>query len=434
MEPLSDKQEQQVRERLRQHEFPFDERAWLAMEALLAESQRPGAVRPGWRYGWWVLLLAIASALLLGQARPTQRKELDAPALPAGSVAEGVQGSGQGKRALSADDNWISGKAENKGAERASGQRFPSDKKTNAEVASVPSTNAGNQRRTSTPTPVGILSPPSMEEDFRRSKYSPASSPSFTGDPEGSAGVAEGRSQTPEVLRGLPSVTGRINPTRLTQSNDVPLLPPADMTPQPPRIEHGLAIGLGTSVMQWRPLTVTPAPVLGYLFRYRFGGNTSLQAEAQVKSVSGYALGAQIQENTPTGPLMVSHEVDGLLFFELPIGVHHRYRPTQAIFVGIRPAWNMPMHKQTTALLSSPTPTSDYSIREGLRAFDVGVSAGWEWRLHPQWALDARLTQGTVNLASAGFFHGVDGLYNTDLQISLRYFTAPDKRALATRL
>lgn len=429
MEPLRNKQEQHVREQLRQHEFPFDERAWAAMEVLLAEAQRPGAVVPWRRYGWWMLLLAIASALLLWQARPMHKKEqLKQQEPPTGPVAEALQGSGssQGAPVLSVGDR--------KGTEKASSARFSPNKKASTEMASAQHPAVGRKSRSHGRTPKGLFLQPAEEAPSRRSQSSEMLRPSLTEYTTESSEMASGRAQALETLEALPLAAAEANLTRLTTSGDLTLLSRADLTPQPPRIEHGLTIGLGASVMQWQPLAATPAPMLGYLFRYRFGANISLQAEAQVKSASGYSLGARVQENTPGGPLMVSHEVEGLLFVELPIGIHHRYRPDQAFFVGVRPSWNMPMRTQTTAFLSSPTPTGEYSVRKGLHAFDVGISVGWEWRLHPQWALDARLTQGTTNLAAEGFFDGVNRLYNTDLQVSLRYFTAPDRRALTARL
>lgn len=437
MEPLRNKQEQHVREQLRQHEFPFDERAWAAMEVLLAEAQRPGAIAPWRRYGWWVLLLAIASVLLLWQARPMQRKEkLEPQKPPAGPVAEVMQGSGSSKDApvLSVGDSRLLSKTASKGTEKATSAHFSPNKKASTEMSSARHPAAGRKSRAHERTQKGLFLQPLEEETLRRSQLSEMLQPSLTGYPDEASQMVSSHEQALETLEALPPAVAEANLTRLTTSGNLTLLLPADLTPRPPRIEHGLTLGLGASVMQWQPFAATPAPVLGYLFRYRFGANTSLQAEAQVKSVSGYSLGARVQENTPGGPLMVSHEVEGLLFVELPIGVHHRYRPDQAFYVGVRPSWNMPMRTQTTAFLSSPTPTGEYSVRRGLHAFDVGISVGWEWRLHPQWALDARLTQGTTNLAAEGFFDGVNRLYNTDFQVSLRYFTAPDRRALTARL
>lgn len=434
MEPLRNKQEQHVREQLRQHEFPFDERAWVAMEALLAESQRPGVAVPWRRYGWWaLLLLAVASALLLWQARPMQRKEQwDAQKPPAGPVAGAMQKPLWDEHAGPLSNDGFLGKAESEAITRASGERSSSNRK--ADAPAIPSKNARGKHLCSSHVRRGILLQSLSVDPSRRNQPSEALQPSLTGYTEETSGTASSRAQTLEALEALPLAAAEANLTRLTTSGDLTLLSRTDLTPQPPRIEHGLTIGLGASVLQWQPSVVTPAPVLGYLFRYRFGANTSLQAEAQVKSVSGYSLGARVQENTPGGPMLFSHEVDGLIFLELPIGVHHRYRPDQAFFVGVRPSRNMPMRTQTTAFLSSPTPTSDYSVRKGLHAFDVGISVGWEWRLHPHWALDARLTQGTTNLAADGFFDGVNRLYNTDFQVSLRYFTAPDRRALTARL
>ncbi|MCS7036904.1 MAG: hypothetical protein RMJ33_08985 [Saprospiraceae bacterium] len=433
MEPQLDKEEQYVREQLRRHEFPFDERAWAAMEVLLAESQRPGGSAALWRrYGGWILLLATASALLLWQARPSQKKELDTPAPPAEAVAEAIQGASQGKRVAPAGDNRTLGQSASKDAEKTHGQRLASNPVTSVRATPVPNAVKGSKRLSHRYAHWSIISQPGAEELFRQSKRSEALLSSLAGDMEQTPEAAEIHLQALGAIVVLP-VEAKLAP--LSPSGSMPLLPRVvDITPQSPRIEHGLSIGLGASVLQWKSLTVTPALTLGYLFRCRFSPNTSWQAEAQMRSVSGYSLGGRIQENTPSGPLVVSHEVDGLIFFELPMGVHHRYRPDQAFFIGVRPSWNMPMRTQTTAFRSAPVPTNAYSVREGLRAFDMGVSVGWEWRLHPRWALDARLTQGTINLASEGFFDGVNRLYNTDLQVSLRYFTAPDKRALAVRL
>lgn len=435
MEPLSNKQEQHVREELRQHEFPFDERAWMAMEVLLAESRRPGAVVPQRRYGWWLLLLATASALLLWQLRPTQKGKLAPQKLPAEPVAEVLQKAvpAQGKHALSAGDRRVLGSAESRNSERSCCEHLSLNKKTNAQAALAQSVRAGHGHRSHARAQDGLFLQPAIEAVFRPLQPSEAPQPSFGFVKEASA-MAESCVQAVKILEELPPTAIRVTPTRLTTRGDLTLLSRTEQIPRPPRIEHGLIVGLGASVTQGRPLAVTPAPMLGYLFRYRFGVNTSLQTEPQVKPVSGYFLSAQIQDNTPTGPLRVSYEVEGLLFLELPIGVHHRYRPDQAFFVGVRPSWNRPMRTQTLAFSSSAAPTSQYDLRRGLIAFDLGVSVGWEWRLHPQWALDARLTQGTTNLVADDFSVEVNRLYNTDFQVSLRYFTTPDKRTLMARL
>lgn len=434
MEPLRSEQEQYLRDLLKQHEFAFDEQAWEAMEALLSESPN----RAGGRYGWLAVWVAIwvALLLLLGQGRLLLREQLRPQPTVSGPIAEASERRLTDPRPVALPVVV----SESKRSEDATdSEKEPFTKRTST-------LKKANASAHSAPREVKGMAETPLEEPSSERSARVLSAPEHL-DEEWPAHHGTHEVQISDVNGVHPAETSaglaqryRPRPLPITGLEEVPIprssnpLPLAQVEmPKAPRIEHGLTVGLGVSALQQQPSAVAPALALGYLFRHRLGVNTSWQIEAQIRSIRGYSLEVQKQENTPGGSLLVRHEVSGLFLGEFPVGVHYRYRSEQAFFVGLRPSWNKPL-RPTTTVSSNTVFTGQRSVRQVLRSFDVGVSAGWEWRLHAQWAFDARLTQGIVSLTADGAGDSPHRLYNTDVQISLRYFTTPDKRALIARL
>jgi hypothetical protein len=89
MDPLLSKEEKNMRDKILQHEFPFDEKAWGAMKTLLEEqnNEKGGGVPaaksepvpgPGKRWMWLLLLfftLGLGAASMIWTTRPGKTSE-----------------------------------------------------------------------------------------------------------------------------------------------------------------------------------------------------------------------------------------------------------------------------------------------------------------------------------------------------------------------
>ncbi|MCS6929085.1 MAG: PorT family protein [Saprospiraceae bacterium] len=411
MEALPDKEEQYVREQLMQYEFPFDEAAWEAMEVLLVEARQRARKRRVaiLRYAGLVLFVisgAAAALLVLWAIFFKPRKN----ALPkSGEIAVVYPLRQQvGDLPSSRSENHL----------REAGL-LASGKPSAREVCCSTEQNLTVSATNQAPGFQGNLAAVS-------SKVAADFAPEPAKEEENQAPLEGVALSLPLPMRVAPSLLW------LNRDELIHQVRPCSWDFSP-RLEHALTLGLGASIWQWNPLAVSPAPLVGYLIRYRFSTHTSLQAEFQVKSSSGYPL--YVREEGLSfggGSRQQGKEIHSLLFFEAPVCIHHRYRTNQAVFLGIRPSYNILIPAQM--LQSSAVSQNEHLLREKINSLDVGIGLGWEWRMHPHWAFDARLTHGLLNLVSEDFFHGVDRLYNVDLQLSVRYFLTPDKRTLISRL
>lgn len=189
------------------------------------------------------------------------------------------------------------------------------------------------------------------------------------------------------------------------------------------RWERGWIFGLNANTVDNRPLRWSVLPHLGYFTNYRLGRGFSVQTELVAKFVTGYRLRGKVQYIVPGGSLERILDYNNLLFLELPLLVKHNATPNTAWLLGIKPSWNWVVAPYGSSSLSGLDPPNlDFSDHVGLRRFDLGITAGWEWRLGRRWALDIRYNQGLYDLSFDNFFKNRDIHLNSDLQVSLRHY------------
>ncbi len=406
-------------ERLRQHEFPFDEHAWVAMEALLrAEVLPPRSASPWPCQGWSRLLQLGLLGVLLWWTHPTPSPEaLSSKCVAEASVATSTPGvtlprgkMEEGAALAAAEKDQYRSKPRAELSQRYQLARRQRLMRAETDECRLPAAEAGLDMP---------LAPGEMEVERVAAEEATAA--------EYSADRGHALSNPSLPPKPLPQLYPRINES-FAKGIKVP-------SPDVPRVEHGWTAGVSASVTRAHSATLLPAPVVGYVFRYRFNTRLSWQAEAMFKPVSGYALNSREVAINPVSPLVQS-QLRGLIFLEMPLGIHYRYSLDWALFFGIRPSVNVLGHHQTVGLMSPgasfnlpPVVSSLPPTREGLHFFNVGISAGWEWRFHPHWAIHARITQGLNDLVADKVFAKAGPLRNTDGQLLLRYFFTSDRDA-----
>ncbi len=407
LDPFDDRQEERLRERLQHYGFPFDEEAWKAMQLLLAQSAGRSASLNSRRPHYGQLLLVCAAMLFLsdhsklsragGETLPSVSREavaFDAPPAP-----------------------------------EPSGKRLPTpkvDRSVPDGAYTVTGRRAEPYRRTAQPT--------SLCNIAEQVTSAASTQPEPSVEPPARRG--EAIEETEEKRTAFSEMTSL--PPRLWSDlalGDTPILPAPPPSAVRPRLEWGWTVGLGAGLMAWKPFHLSPTVLMGGLLRYRMGNRTALQGEFLLKTGSEYRRTFAVESNTLFGPIITERELKNLIFAEATVGLHYRYCADWSFFAGIRPSWNIPLHKRSFALFSPLTTASDYDyeLRSFIRGFDLGITIGWEWRFHPKWAVAARLTQGSGSLIK-DLSTDTGPLYNSDLQVALRYYVRPDERVLLKRL
>lgn len=415
--------ERTMREKILPYEFPFDEKAWNELEALLDRDREPPlaglpsrppgpAPGPGRRKKVLALVLLVSglcSATLLwwttgrtGNPETDTDRSAHTPGAAAYSAPEAVPAS--------------------KPAAQSFGAAVP--ERQNALFQRKPARLASREA----PGPV----PPNRPE---------IGHPGF--DIEDAAAIASGGiSDTPAEVSnaGLGTSDGRPaenGTARMGATKLLPLLFPIPASPRPDSIirpvfellnpsgrwERGWIFGLNANTVDYTPLRLSALPHLGYLLHYRWRPGISLQAEAVVKFVSGYRLHAEFLDILPGGSSHIVLHQNNLLFLEIPLLVKRAYAPGQAWQLGIKPALNWVIAPNGSTSGVNNAPGRYVSDHDGLRRLDLGLVAGWEWRFGRYWALDVRYNQGLYDLTIDNFYKNRAIHLNADLQVSLRHYS-----------
>lgn len=225
-----------------------------------------------------------------------------------------------------------------------------------------------------------------------------------------------------QVAALTPIETLALLPLPLTAADSL-VRPVEDWRRPSARWQRAWVLGVGANTVDYMPLRVFPSPQVGQMLRYRVNPRMSLQGEVTLKFVSGYGLRAEFFDVVPTGSAQTILGVNNILFVEVPLTIHRQYAPGKAWLLGLKPAWTIPLlaYGQTN-VFNSGAPRRLYTVRDGIRTFDLGLVLGWEWHFHPLWALDIRYNQGLFDLTVDGFFKNRAYHLNSDLQVSMRYF------------
>ncbi len=419
MEPLQHSQDRHVREQLQRHEFPFDEAAWNAMQTLLAEHQTKGAAhalgKRRWHWLPWILVLVVV--LLLFWFRQhlanTDTTEQAAPAEPVAFEAEH-------KRPRQREDEGPVdvGKAPAASLPGAAQHRAASH---SAESGIARRIRASSAATTPTTALLSTAIQAPVHQAAEHTGYPHGTASSAADGPLPSAEQAPEASPSAAALAQLPPL-----PIALLHTPELRAVLPRPSRPPLPTSESGCAVGLGALTPGGRPAVLTPAFAMGYFTRRRFSSRAYLQAEAHLRAVSRYPLQIYVSENTSSGGFSSHHEISTLLFFDFPAGIHYRVSDAHGFLFGARLSANTPLGGSSSiSIFGTPDFIPEVSIRHALKPFDISLAMGWEWRISPHWAFDARFNYGLTPLVYGNLVSADQHTRNTDAQMSLRYFFCP---------
>jgi len=467
MDPMLTNQEQNMREEMLRHEFPFDPKAWEAMEQLLDEKRdpvppaapavSPGEAQPGPGSGriWLLLLVALLGACLTTLILTYQtRQEALSGKTEALDVSFSLENQGRNiPNAANESSTRVTADIPDYSKQRIN--------KPTGQTAPGALPGSGNRQ------PIQAINP-TAGQPIKQSIYPYATmvTPGAAGLPsEGMIGRAPGSETIPPVpkiatteTRDLPGILPGADNSKSAGANEyagpetalapapsdgaperLPVLPmnplgmparsdsiirPVPFAPaETTRWEGGWLFGAGLHSVDYRPLRLRVAPHLGYFIRRRITPRTALQGELALKFVPGYNWRAEFYDVVPGGSSQVILETDRLLYIELPLLIQRSWSPGHAWLLGLKPALTLPISPfGSFSSVNSGAPNRDYSMHEGFRYIDLGLVLGWEYRFGRRWALDIRYNQGLFDLTADNFYRRREMHLNSDLQVSLRYF------------
>ncbi|MCC7467418.1 MAG: PorT family protein [Saprospiraceae bacterium] len=391
MDPLLSKEELSMREKIRGHEFPFDEKAWGAMKTMLDEkSDKPVAGIPLVRNEpvpgparRWIPLLLLCMAFGLGAAALLWRQ----PQTLLASIAE-------------------------PGAARQINTTTP--------TAATPA-----------PALAGSFSGTNTGRKSARPMQGLAKQQAFVSTPEPRA--AEIPAPPPTVMDKTPLLDTQNLPTPLpaalpcptllkTPKADSLLRPDQDIARRSRRLEHGILAGLNAHAASAKSFGLGVMPHAGYFLSYPVASRTSLQVEAIARYVAGYRIGSSQQAVSPSGNLTdpVRALNFDMFFLEFPVLIKHHTGSGHAWFAGLKPGLGMPRFEANENTTADDFETQEQSARTGIQRFDIGVTLGWEWQFARRWALDLRYNQGLKDLSDNRYFLDNIRHRNSGLQVSVK--------------
>lgn len=463
MEPLLSPEEQSMREKILQQEFPFDPKAWEAMRGLLDDQDRtplppppqphaaptsgpqPGAGASG-RLKWILLLLLLAvgagSTTLILKNTASRKSNVGTNTPSPGMSVEKNSNREQAARAPQEIFGLPVGSepvVENSpsGSTAASGKpggkkhlpdaQSDTDPPRNAALAggkaghkNTAGMSAGQHSATVIPYQFQAASAPNAGATGVTAKSASEGASGET--PEPAAGIAAQTALEPfqplALLPGIP--TGTLAVPQRTDSiiQPVPYQPISES-----RLERGWIFGANLNAVDYRPLRFSALPQLGYFWRYRLQPRTTFQGELVLKYVASYDWRAEFLDVVPGGSAQVILENKRVLYVEAPLVVQRAYAPGQSWQIGLKPALILPIAPYgATSTSNFGAPNRNYSSHEGIRYLDMGLVLGWEYRLNPRWALDLRYNQGLFDLTVDNFYRQRETHLNSDIQVSLRHF------------
>ncbi len=446
MDPQLSNDEQKLRDKILQHAFPFDEKAWEAMQRLLDNDRRPAPpipppseteTRPGPAgvRKWWPLLLLLLLAVCILALWQNNRRE--------NFSDQGATSYNAENRHAQSDSVRMAGPLLAVTHQASLENQQPLPGKTHATGA-----HEQMQRRHNLPT--GTSRSPMVSADYAHS-HSTAIVPAAKGisdptpafDPLADASRVDPGAAVPmHDSSSLLSQTGEPDSTQawiISPLDTLPLvdirlaaeslLPDSIIRPAPlytnphPGWEHAWIFGVNANAVDHDPLRISVLPHIGYLWRYRLTPRTAAQGEIILKYVTGYDWRAEFYDAVPGGSAQLILENNNLLFIELPLTIQRQVSAGHTWMAGLKPALVFPMFPSGSNSSSNfGAPRRNYTMRDGVRYFDLGLVLGWEYRFGRRWALDVRYNQGIFDLTIDNFFRSTETHLNSDLQVSLRHF------------
>lgn len=447
MDPKLTTDERKMREEMLQHDFPFDEKAWVSMEALLEhDKQKPLAgppakgieTLPGPGRNWTLILVLLFSfslgastfiwwnsksdGLRSGASSGTTTMNSNSLVVPKESTEVN---SSLGRSALPVIEKeaLVNSKFEavsqpESDINRQSfGYRASSKHARTNNVLKAPTAYDVESSTQLAESPLKATIPPTQilgSNDFTQTLNAIDPMPGSKATDEATLKLLD------ETLLPFPALLEIPYLSKPPQLDS--LIRPAKMLPVSiRRKERGWIFGVNANTVDNNPIRLSVLPHLGYFLSYRFRPKTILQAEIMAKYVTGYHLSASFIDIIPGGASEVILHTNNLIFLEIPLVVKRQYKPEQSWLLGIKPSGNLKVFSGGLTSYSNDAADRFYTNQDGMRYFDLGLVLGWEWRYHKNWALDIRYNQGLFDLTFDQFYRDNSTHLNSDLQVSLRY-------------
>ena len=465
MEQLLSHDEQSMREKILQHEFPFDPKAWEAMQGLLYEQDRtlppppppsappsapPSGPKPGpgtnGRLKWIFLLLLLAlgaGSMTLILKNTASRKPVhtntgasnaetafDINDKRRGSTSTPEETPGQPAATESFEKNsasYASARGNHVGVqEKAPGASADSGSARNSVRKNDTAVSKKTGGATLSKAATGLPGPAISASATHTSSIPEAGSISVLEKETNTVPPSSAAIPQPAFL---PFTAIPLLPGIPADTLAVPLRPDSIIRPVPyqpiseSRRERGWIFGGNLNAVDYRPLRFSALPHLGYFWRYRLQPRTTVQGELVLKFVSGYDWRAEFFDMVPGGSAQVILENKRLLYIEVPLVVQRAYAPGQSWQIGLKPALTLPIAPYgSNSGTNFGASRRNYSAHEGIRYLDMGLVLGWEYRFNRRWALDIRYNQGLFDLTVDNFYRQRETHLNSDIQVSLRHF------------
>jgi hypothetical protein len=444
MEPLKSKHEARIQLLIQQHRLPYDPAAWAQMEALLDQANGTGGTtlpptngqRPTELPRWWLWLLLLPLLFTLAalswqgyiqglqasraEARQAGAENLAQPAPQPGRTMHAPTPSGAGAGQTGAFA------AEGLAPEAPSLSQAPVGSSVNPKDGSAFVPQTGSAAVKASRLAAGFAG-----QAVALAAAATAPLPTWVAtEAKAAPDAAETARREAELLEALPGC----GPAGLALPQ--PSLQPIDPLYATRQLRRGWALGGNFSMVDYRSGRTSALPMFGYYWNFPFRQG-QLQAEAQFKAVGRYQQTADFRFVAPGFSQSIELELRSLVFLEFPLSYKWKRARSanQYWLIGCRPSFNFIYRSASTNSISIGGPTSgfgsdaDIEIREGIRWFDLGLTAGWEWRFSPRWALDLRYTQGWNDMTHDNFFKRRDYVLNSDLQITFRHYVSPRQRS-----
>ncbi|HLP93272.1 MAG TPA: outer membrane beta-barrel protein [Saprospiraceae bacterium] len=424
MDPLLSKEEKNMREKMLQHEFPFDEKAWGAMKTLLEEQnkEKGGGVPaanaepvpgPGKRWMWLLLLfftLGLGAASMIWTTRPGKTAEIfnaNTTTPSSKQPAETIHPSNNFPKAVQpanpANTGLFPTPVGQTNTALPTEKRLAATPKTNETMLGKPEAPSG----AFTPAPTKVL--PTETDQTTTAGQNDAANPALQ----------------PRILNleclptPLPAYLPA--PTPVRAQPDTLVRPGKEVAHRMRRREHGLILGMNANAVDYDPVRLSILPHVGYFWNQRIANRTSIQVEGVLKYVTGYQLYVETIDILPTGLSSSTLRTNNLLYLEIPLTIKHKLRQKHSALLGMKPSFNYKVLSTGQSAAFNMDATREYTSQSGLRYFDMGLVLGWEYRLHKHWALDLRYNQGLLDLTFDQFYRDQSTHLNSDVQLSLRY-------------
>lgn len=199
----------------------------------------------------------------------------------------------------------------------------------------------------------------------------------------------------------------------------------------------GILLGLNNTITDYRDLSYSATPLLGFFGGVEWNYKWGVQAELHAKYVNNYNLDYTVVSYWYNSSNFLEareekYSTEAFLALEMPLVLKRRLSPRTAVLAGLRPslifeAKNgfgfLSMQREAAADFGqSPTTSGAGQPATGrnLTGSDLGLIVGMEWAFHPRWSLDARYIQGFRDLSPGHFYQDGATHLNSDLQLTIR--------------